>query len=123
MAKKIAIQDDYGVHELMDRASIFMSDVDNYLIGHPSMKGHPEWKAMATTAFDALYGLYQAIGDVHVAPDEIPPMLKVDKKERKVLRKINKALNRGHMNKVKSLEEAAGLILPVTEKEWDNNHD
>lgn len=58
--------DDYGRHEVLHMASFLMNAVDTELLEHAQLKAHPEWKALADKAFNALFDLYQAIGAEHM---------------------------------------------------------
>jgi hypothetical protein len=44
--------------------------VEEELINHAQVQANPEWKALAETAFDALFRLYQSVGAAHAAPGE-----------------------------------------------------
>lgn len=58
--------DDYGIHEIMDRASLFMEMVEMGLLGHDALRANEKWKGKALEAYDALYDLYQMIGAEHL---------------------------------------------------------
>jgi hypothetical protein len=56
----------YGCHELLDRTSVLMSNVDEYILGHPACVNNKEWFALAYKAVDLLNELYQKIGAEHL---------------------------------------------------------
>lgn len=53
-------------HEVLHMASFLCAAVDEQLASHPSVEANPDWLAMAETARESLYELYQAIGKVHL---------------------------------------------------------
>jgi hypothetical protein len=56
----------FGCHELLDRTSIVVNIVDEYLLSYPACVQNREWLALARQAFDALAKLYQCVGAVHL---------------------------------------------------------
>lgn len=58
--------DSFGRHEALHMASFLMGAIDEQLLSHAQVQANPEWKALAETAFDALFSLYQAIGADHL---------------------------------------------------------
>ncbi len=59
-----------GCHEALHMASVFMDSVDRHLAEHPAVLAVPEWFRLAEEASTALFNLYQAIGDRHLAERE-----------------------------------------------------
>jgi hypothetical protein len=57
----------FGCHELLDRTSLAMNAVDEWVLSHPACIRNEEWFALAQRAFDALYALYQSVGGSHLA--------------------------------------------------------
>ena len=60
----------FGCHEALQMASVFMDSVDRHLADHPAVLAVPEWFRLAEEASTALFNLYQAIGDRHLATQE-----------------------------------------------------
>jgi len=58
--------DEFGRHEVLHMSMFLQRAVDEELLNHAQVQANPEWKAMAETAFDALYRLYQAVGSAHL---------------------------------------------------------
>lgn len=56
----------HGCHEALHMASFLNSAVHDELLVHPAVLQDPEWYAMACRAADALFELYQAIGQKHL---------------------------------------------------------
>jgi hypothetical protein len=56
----------FGCHELLDRTSLAMNALDEWILSHPACIGNKEWFALAQRAFDALFALYQRIGASHL---------------------------------------------------------
>jgi hypothetical protein len=54
--------DAFGRHEVLHMASFLANAVDSELLEHAQIRSNPEWKALADKAFNALFDLYQAIG-------------------------------------------------------------
>jgi hypothetical protein len=55
----------HGCHEALHMASFFINSVDDELVEHPAIKANEEWSRLAQVALDALFELYQAIGQQH----------------------------------------------------------
>lgn len=67
MTKKSKKQpNDYGRHEALHTASVIAEMVETHLINHPEIEKVPEWEDLAEKAHQALFDLYQAIGEVHL---------------------------------------------------------
>lgn len=67
--------DEYGRHEVLHMASYLSRAVASELGEHAQVLANPEWKALADTAAESLWALYQAVGAVHLeepAGDKIP---------------------------------------------------
>jgi len=60
----------HGCHEALHMASFFAAAVDSNLCDHPAIAQNPAWMDLAQDAADALFKLYQAIGNEHMK--EIP---------------------------------------------------
>jgi hypothetical protein len=58
--------DDYGRHEVLHMSLFLCNSVGNELLEHEQIKNNPAWQALAQTAHQALFDLYQAIGAVHL---------------------------------------------------------
>jgi hypothetical protein len=56
----------FGCHELLDRTSLAMNALDEWVLSHPACVGNEEWFALVQRAFDALYELYQGVGAAHL---------------------------------------------------------
>jgi len=56
----------FGCHELLDRTSLAMSALDEWVLSHPACVGNERWFALAQRAFDALAELYQGVGAAHL---------------------------------------------------------
>jgi hypothetical protein len=56
----------HGCHEAMHLASVINDLVDERLCNHPAILRNAEWYRLAATAQEALWNLYQAIGDEHL---------------------------------------------------------
>lgn len=54
--------DEFGRHEVLHVSSILCDQVDRYLLDHDQIRQNAEWQALAASAHDALFRLYQAIG-------------------------------------------------------------
>jgi len=62
----MAEMDDYGRHEVMHMASFLSRAVASELCEHAQVQANPEWKALADTAAESLWALYQAVGAAHL---------------------------------------------------------
>jgi hypothetical protein len=58
--------DDYGRHEVLHMSNFLCNSVGNELMEHAQIQNNPAWQALAETAHQALFDLYQAIGEVHL---------------------------------------------------------
>ncbi|MQX70114.1 hypothetical protein [Sinorhizobium meliloti] len=56
----------HGCHEALHVASMLGDLVDGQLCNHPAVLLNPEWYSLAEKAQDALFELYQAIGNAHL---------------------------------------------------------
>lgn len=56
----------FGCHEALHMASYFIDAIDNELVDHPAIKANEEWSKLASAAMDALFQLYQSIGQKHL---------------------------------------------------------
>ena len=61
---------DYKTHEALHMTSFLMQSVDRELLDHDAIKDNPEWEALAKTAHQALFDLYQAIGREHLSDEK-----------------------------------------------------
>jgi hypothetical protein len=59
----------FACHELLDRLSMIMGMVDQYLTNHPACLAKTEWHALAETASTTLHELYQQVGAEHLAAE------------------------------------------------------
>ena len=57
----------FGCHEALHMASVAADIVDRTLLEHPAIAAMPEWKTLADKAHQALFDLYQAIGEKHLS--------------------------------------------------------
>lgn len=62
----MAEMDDYGRHEVLHMASFLSRAVAAELGEHAQVQAHPEWKALADQAAEALWALYQGVGAAHL---------------------------------------------------------
>lgn len=58
--------DDYGRHEVLHMASFLSRAVTAELCEHAQVQAKPEWKALADSAAESLWALYQAVGAAHL---------------------------------------------------------
>jgi hypothetical protein len=74
-AKEVAMpqMDDYGRHEVLHMAQFLSRAVWSELGEHAQVQANPAWKALADTAGQALWDLYQAVGAAHMAGEEVGP--------------------------------------------------
>lgn len=54
--------DAFGRHEVLHMSLFLAETVERQLLEHPQVAQHPEWRALAEVAADALQTLYQRIG-------------------------------------------------------------
>jgi hypothetical protein len=62
--------DDYGRHEVLHMAEFLSRVVTSELHEHAQVQANPAWKALADTAGQALWDLYQAVGADHMVGEE-----------------------------------------------------
>lgn len=62
--------DDYGRHEVLHMAAFLSKAMASELGDHAQVRANPAWKALADTAGQALWDLYQAVGAEHMAGNE-----------------------------------------------------
>jgi hypothetical protein len=60
----------FGCHELLDRTSLLMNNVSEYVLTHSACVRNKEWYLLAHQAFENLFQLYQDIGAEHIGADE-----------------------------------------------------
>jgi hypothetical protein len=63
----MAEMDDYGRHEVLHMASFLSRAVASELGEHAQVQANPEWKALADSAAESLWALYQLVGGEHLA--------------------------------------------------------
>jgi hypothetical protein len=56
-----------GCHELLDRTSIIVGMLEEYLLSHPACLANSDWYSLAQAAAHSLQDLYQAVGAEHMA--------------------------------------------------------
>lgn len=56
----------FGCHELLDRTSLIVNLLDQFVVSHPACIQSPDWYALAAKASVALNELYQRIGACHL---------------------------------------------------------
>lgn len=61
--------DDSGRHEVLHMASFLSRAVASELCEHAQVQANPEWKALADSAAESLWALYQAVGGTHLGDD------------------------------------------------------
>lgn len=65
--------DDYGQQEVPHMASFLSWAVASELSENAQVQAHPEWKALADSAAESSWALYQAVGATHLGDgDNIP---------------------------------------------------
>ncbi len=57
----------FGCHEAMHTASVMLDMTDDQLLLHPAILANPEFYRLAGEVHEALFALYQAIGEKHLA--------------------------------------------------------
>ncbi|WP_331821814.1 hypothetical protein [Aurantimonas sp. A2-1-M11] len=55
-------RDDYRRHNVLHMASFLSRAVASQLCEHAQVQAHPDWKALADSASESLWALYQAVG-------------------------------------------------------------
>jgi len=63
----------FGCHELLDRTSLMVNNLEQYILAHPSCLRDPEWYSLADRALTALMDLYQKIGAAHLDVESDAP--------------------------------------------------
>ena len=53
-------------HELLDRTSLIVDNVETFIVAHPACVQNKEWFALAERAASALQELYQKVGAEHL---------------------------------------------------------
>lgn len=61
--------DDSGRHEVLQMASFLSRAVASELCEHAQVQANPEWKALADSAAESLWALYQSVGGTHLGDD------------------------------------------------------
>lgn len=61
--------DDSGRHEVLQMASFLSRAVASELCEQAQVQANPEWKALADSAAESLWALYQAVGGTHLGDD------------------------------------------------------
>ena len=56
----------FGCHEAMHTASIMLDMTDDQLLQHPAILADPNFYRLAGEVHEALFALYQAIGEKHL---------------------------------------------------------
>jgi hypothetical protein len=56
----------FGCHELLDRTSLAVNAVEDWILSHPACLNQPQWFALARAAADALNELYRRVGEAHL---------------------------------------------------------
>ena len=57
----------FGCHEAMHTTSLMLDMTDDHLLQHPTILANPEFYRLAGQVHEALFALYQAIGEKHLA--------------------------------------------------------
>lgn len=57
----------FGCHEAMHTVSIMLDMTDDLLLQHPAILANPDFYRLAGDVHEALFALYQAIGEKHLA--------------------------------------------------------
>ncbi|ENN87489.1 hypothetical protein RHSP_28830 [Rhizobium freirei PRF 81] len=57
----------FGCHEAMHTTSIMLDMTDDHLLQHPAILADPDFYRLAGEVHEALFALYQAIGEKHLA--------------------------------------------------------
>ncbi len=57
----------FGCHEAMHTASLMLDMTDDHLLQHHAILADPEFYRLAGNVHEALFALYQAIGEKHLA--------------------------------------------------------
>ena len=59
---KTTTNDEFLTHEALHMASFLMRSVDTELVEHPAIQENEDWSVLANKAHQALFDLYQSIG-------------------------------------------------------------
>ena len=59
----------FGCHELLDRLSILVGNLEEHILQHPSCVRNPDWFELAHQAVSVLNDLYQQVGASHLDED------------------------------------------------------
>lgn len=62
--------DQFGRHEVLDRASVLMQTWDSFILEHGFVQATPELAAAAQKAFDGLHDFYQLAGKLTLDSDD-----------------------------------------------------
>ncbi|MEF0940793.1 hypothetical protein [Rhizobium sp. BR 362] len=57
----------FGCHEAMHTTSLMLDMTDDHLLQHPAILADPEFYRLAGEVHEAIFALYQAIGEKHLA--------------------------------------------------------
>lgn len=57
----------FGCHEAMHTTSLMLDMTDDLLLQHPAILANPDFYRLAGEVHEALFALYQAIGEKHLA--------------------------------------------------------
>lgn len=57
--------DEFSTHEIVDRLSLSLSFIDDFLLGHQSISHHPHEERKIAQASKLLAECYQSIGAKH----------------------------------------------------------
>lgn len=56
----------FGCHEAMHTTSLMLDMTDDHLLQHPAIVADPDFYRLAGEVHEALFALYQAIGEKHL---------------------------------------------------------
>lgn len=63
--------DELGKHEVLHMSMFLCLSVDRELLEHKQIRNNPSWLALAEKAHQALYDLYQAIGETYPDSEQV----------------------------------------------------
>jgi len=69
--------DKYHIHEALDRCHIVCANIDDHLLGHPAVVGHPEIEDLIQRGQKLIAEAYQAFGALSI---EVQPAVEADAK-------------------------------------------
>ena len=70
-SKKIGIElDDYHYHEVMDRLSVIMDNIDRQLMQHPVIKVETEVKDLVDEGLTTLYKAYVKAAEINFKTED-----------------------------------------------------